>query len=47
MLDHGESVAWVGRMTIFYSVGLDSGRVRIWDAGTGLAAPEYTTLVCG
>ena len=46
-LDHGEAVAWVGRMTIFYSVGPDVGRMRIWDGGTGLAAPEYTTMVCG
>jgi len=46
-LDHGESVAWFGRTTTFYSVGLDGGRMRIWDGGTALAAPEYTTVVCG
>jgi hypothetical protein len=46
-LDHGQSVAWIGRVTIFYSVGLDAGRMRIWDGGSGLATPEYTTIVCG
>jgi hypothetical protein len=46
-LDRGHTVAWIGRMTVFYSVGLDAGRMRIWDGGTALAAPEYTTIVCG
>lgn len=46
-LTNGESVAWFGRTTIFYSVGLDGGRMRIWDGGTALAAPELTTVVCG
>ena len=32
---------------IFYSVGLELGAPRIFDAGTGLTAPDYTTVTCG
>ena len=32
--------------SIFYSVGPESGTARIFDGGTGLAAPEYTTVFC-
>lgn len=32
--------------TIFYSVGPEAGVSRIFDAGTGLTAPEYTTVFC-
>lgn len=45
-LADGEPVAWFGRMSVFFSVGPDRGTARIFDAGTGLAAPEYTIVTC-
>jgi hypothetical protein len=32
--------------SIFYSVGPETGVARIFDGGTGLTAPEYTTVFC-
>jgi len=46
-LDHGEAVAWSGRMTLFYAAGPDAGRMRICDGGSALAAPEFTTVIRG
>ena len=37
---------WPKGFSIFYSVGPESGVVRIFDGGTGLAAPEITRVSC-
>ncbi len=36
-----------GGFGIFYTIGPESGVMRIFDGGTGLAAPEYTYVACG
>jgi hypothetical protein len=33
--------------SIFYTIGPEAGVMRIFDGGTGLAAPEYTYVACG
>lgn len=45
-LANGDAVAWQGRQRSFYSVGLDSGVPRVFDAGSALAAPELTRVTC-
>jgi hypothetical protein len=37
---------WPNGFSIFYSVGPESGVARIFDSGTGLAAPEITRVSC-
>lgn len=45
-LANGESVASFGRQTTFFSVGLEGNLPRIFDAGSALAAPEFTRVTC-
>ncbi len=37
---------WPGGFSIFLTVGLEAGVMRIFDGGTALAAPEYTLVAC-
>ncbi len=37
---------WPNGFSIFYSVGPESGVMRIFDGGTGLASPELTRVAC-
>jgi len=37
---------WPDGFSIFYTVGPDSGAMRIFDGGTGLVAPEFATVSC-
>jgi hypothetical protein len=45
-LAHGDTVGWQGPQRVFYSVGLDSGVPRVFDAGSALAAPDVTRVTC-
>lgn len=45
-LAHGESVAHFGAQTTFFSVGLEEGVSRVYDAGSALAAADVTIVVC-
>jgi hypothetical protein len=45
-LAHGNSIGWQGRQRVFYSVGLESGVLRVFDSGSALAAPEVTRVAC-
>lgn len=45
-LANGESVAHFGNQSTFFTLGPDRGVVRIYDAGSALTAPEYTSVSC-
>lgn len=45
-LARGDSIGWQGRQRAFYSVGLESGVPRVFDASAALAAPEVTRVAC-
>jgi hypothetical protein len=45
-LANGAPVGWQGRQRVFYSVGLESGVPRVFDAGSALASREVTRVAC-
>ena len=47
VLAHGDSVAYFGKQSIFFSIGPEHGILRIYDAGTALASAEVTRISCG